>query len=141
MTVAIVALGIVVVIGLLGWLSRTNPGWSDAVPLLVSRHASASATGRVPELRAWEAEILAASTGGPRGRARLARHLEPVLNAALRDARGLSIDDPEAIALLGDEWEFLQGGPPPADRPKITVDRALSTVLERVDQRPSRQRA
>jgi hypothetical protein len=141
MTVAIVSLGIVVVVGLLGWLSRANPGWSEGVPLLVSRHGSGSVTGRVPELRAWEAEILAASTGGPRGRARLARHLEPVLSAALRDTRGLSIDDPEAVALLGDEWVFLQGGPAPADRPRITVDRALSRVLERVDQRPSRQRA
>jgi hypothetical protein len=140
-TVAIVVLGVVVVVGLLAWLSRANPGWSAAVPLLVSRRSSAPVTGRVPELVAWEAEILAASTGGPRGRARLARHLEPVLSAALRDTRGLSVDDPEAVALLGDEWEFLQGGPAPADRPKITVDRALAVVLERVGQRPSRQRA
>ena len=86
-------------------------------------------------------EILAASTGGPRGRARLARHLEPVIGSALRDSRGLSMHDPDALALLGDEWEFLQGGPPPADRPKLSVEQSLATVLARVDQRPSRQRA
>ena len=141
MTVAIVAVGMVVIVALLGWLSHANPGWSAGVPLLMSRRGAGAAVSRVPELRAWEAEILAASTGGPRGRARLARHLEPVVGSALRDSRGLSIHDPDALALLGDEWEFLQGGPPPSDRPKLSVERALATLLERVDQRPSRQRA
>jgi hypothetical protein len=137
-TAAVVAVGVIVVLVLLVLLARRNPGAADHVPAVVARRRSSGTPPRDPALRAWEADVLAGSTGGPRGRARLGRKLEPIVTAHLRDRYGIAPDHPEAAARLGPEWVFLNGGPPPRDRPKLGVEDAVATLLDRLDQPLSR---
>lgn len=132
MTAAVIAAGVLVVVALLAWFARRNPGASEVVPGYFAPRRPATSRRRNPELLSWEADLLAASTGGPRGRARLARRLEPVLAAQLRDRHGLALDDEAAVALLGAEWDFLTGGPPPAHARRLDVATAVATVLDRV---------
>lgn len=133
MTAALLAAAVVGVVGLLSWFARRNPGATEAVPGFFGRAPTARADRRNPGLLAWEADLLAASTGGPRGRARVARRLEPTLEAVLRDRHGLRLDDEAAVVLLGEEWEFLTGGPPPAAAPRLDVQSALARLLDRID--------
>ena len=137
-TAAVVAVGAIVVLVLLALLARRNPGSADHVPAVVARQRSTRTLPRDPALRAWEADVLAGSTGGPRGRARLGRKLEPIVTAHLRDRFGIAPDHPDAAARLGPEWIFLTGGPPPRDRPKLDVEEAVAILLDRLDQPLSR---
>jgi hypothetical protein len=131
-TVVVIGLGVVALSALLALLARANPGSSDPSPALLARGDAGSSTPRIPELVAWEADLLAASTGGRRGRTRLGRKLAPVIGPTLRDRHGVQIDDPEARELLGPEWDFLCGGAPPPTNPNITVDQAVTVVLDRL---------
>lgn len=132
-TAAVVAIGVVVVVALLYWLARANPGASASVAGVVGRTDVSRDVERPPELKTWEADLLAASTGGGRGRARFARKLEPLIETALRDRAGLSMDDPAAAELLGVEWEFITGGPRPASSPRMDVESAVGALLDRLD--------
>ncbi len=138
MTVSVIAVGALVLIVLLYLLSRLNPGVDGVTPALVTWASPERAASRIPELRAWEAEVLAARTGGTRGRARLGRRLEPLVVAALRDRHGLSLADPAATELLGAEWVYLRGGPVPPDRPGLMIDDAVTSVLDRLVETSSR---
>jgi hypothetical protein len=132
LTVVVVGVGVVALVVLLALLARANPGSTDPAPALLALRDAGSSTPRIPELVAWEADLLAASTGGRRGRTRLGRKLEPVIAPTLRDRHGVQIDDPEARELLGPEWDFLCGGAPPPANPSITVDQAVAVVLDRL---------
>lgn len=131
-TIAVVGAGLLAVLVALAWLVRWNPGWAQGSRGLLTRRDGAAPVRAEPALRAWEADLLAAQTGGPRGRERLSRKIEPILVAQLRDNRGLSLGDPEAVELLGVEWEFLMGGPVPVSRRELTVDQAVTVLLDRV---------
>jgi hypothetical protein len=131
-TVLVVGVGVVALVVLLVLLARANPGSTDPAPALLARRDTRSSAPRIPELVAWEADLLAASTGGRRGRTRLGRKLTPVIAPTLRDRHGVQIDDPEAREVLGPEWDFLCGGPPPPTNPNITIDEAVIVVLDRL---------
>lgn len=132
-TTAVVILGVAIVVALLWWLARANPGSATSVAGMVERPDAGPRTERPPELKSWEADLLAASTGGQRGRTRVSRRLQPLIETALQDRTGLSMDDPAAAPILGDEWVFLCGGPRPASSPRMDVESAVAALLDRLD--------
>lgn len=133
-TFLVLAVGSAVVVAILHGLARGNPGGARRSAPLVSLPQPPEADERPAGLVEWEALLLTASTSGPRGRARLARHLEPLVAAALRDGHGLSLDDPRAAALLGAEWSALRDGAPLPGRggDDAAVIEAVNRLLDRV---------
>jgi hypothetical protein len=138
-TAVVLVVGGIVTLAVLYAIAAANPGGAERVESLVPSGSSTLDAGRPTRLVEWEGLVLAGTTSGARGRARLGRHIEPLVAAALRDGHGLSIDDPRAATLLGDEWAFLQGGPPPAGRrtdPEAVVA-ATARLLDRLEDRRS----
>lgn len=136
MTLAIIAVGAVLVLCLVSVLASGNPGAGERAPALVLREPQDALPARPPALVEWEVVLLEAGMGGQRPRARLARRLEPVVADRVAQRLGVSLEDPLAADRLGAEWAYLQGGPPPPGYPSdssAAVMRAVDQLLDRLE--------
>lgn len=145
MTVALAAVaGAVVVLVLLRILAARNPRLPGATPALVERRLDPSPPTRPSQVVAWEALLLAAATGGPRGRARLSRHLEPLVASLLVERHLLAVDDADAALVLGPEWEYLTGateGETAGTDESDSVHEAVEALLDRLSAAGRRPRS
>lgn len=136
MTLAIVAVGSVLVVCIVSVLASGNPGAGERAPALLTRSAAGPAPARPAALVEWEVVLLEAGMGGTRPRTRLARRLEPLVADRVAQRLGVPLADPSAADLLGDEWRFLTGGPPPPGSPTDTsaaVLHAVDRLLDRLE--------
>ncbi|MBK5221669.1 MAG: hypothetical protein JJE52_02090 [Acidimicrobiia bacterium] len=136
MTLAVVAVGSVLVLCIVSVLASGNPGAGERAPALFERRRSDAPPRRPAGLVEWEAVLLEAGMGGQRPRARLARRLEPLVEARVANRLGVSPDDPRAADLLGPEWTFLLGGPAPPGSPtdpSAAVIGAVDHLLDRLE--------
>ena len=135
MTVLVVIGGAVVVVALLSGLARRNPGLPGRVPALVSWVAEPDAAPRPSQLVAWESLLLSAATGGRRGRARLSRHLEPLVASLLLERHRVAITDRAATEVLGWEWAYIRGevdAPAGEGDESAAVHDAVESLLDRL---------
>ncbi|QGG96849.1 hypothetical protein [Actinomarinicola tropica] len=135
MTVALAVLAVLVVV-LLVRLVGVHPGGATLVPALLGPRRP-TPQERPEGLARWESAMLAAGTSGGRGRARLARQLEPLVATTLLGRHGLAMGDPRAADLLGAEWRYLTGdGPQPPTAPgegTAAVVAAVEVLLDRLE--------
>lgn len=127
-------------IALINVVAAANPGGAAPTGTLVASGAADDDRDRPPGLAAWEALLLSGATSGRRGRERLARRMREPVATLLADHHGLALGDPRAAELLGPEWAFLEGGPPP---PGVGTDEAgivaaVDAVLDRLGAPPRR---
>lgn len=134
MTAVLIGGALVAVVALLTAIARSNPGATEPAGSLLDDGRTSSASARPDRLVEWEGLILAAATSGRRGRERLGRQMERLVASALADRHGWALEDPRAAELLGPEWAFLRGGPPPAGggTDVAAIARAVDVVLDRV---------
>lgn len=110
---------VVVVLSLRAVAVRLPPPPTPAPPLFrVRPQRGDRRPPRPAALLEWEAVLLAARLHGPGDRA-LGLRLAPLVEARLRERRGLEPGDPRAVELLGPAWARLRpgalhaGGEPP----------------------------
>lgn len=107
---AVGATVVVVVVALRSVAVRLPPPPTPAPPLLrVRPQRGDRRPARPAALLEWEAVLLAARLHGPGDRA-LALRLAPLVEARLRERRGLEPGDPRAVELLGPAWARLGPG-------------------------------